>query len=145
MATNHRRIRKVLYSLKKKWGTPVTLTKESVAYDYVTGAPTLTPDDSVIVKRAIILPRKITPDFSYDLSFIAANKNFTYGGFYTVSDRKIIIDKSDVGSSFDFETDDVLFIQSKGYVIKSIEKYDEGGNVLAYLIVATELEANSGI
>ena len=145
MATNHQRIKKVLYALKRKWGTPITLTKEDVTYDYTTGAPTLTPDASVTVKRAIILPRKIINDFSYDLSFIAANKNFTYGAFYATSTRKIIIDKSDVGSTFDYTIDDVLFIQGKGYVIKSLEKYDEGGKVLAYFIVATELEANDGI
>jgi hypothetical protein len=61
----------------------------------MTGA--ITVDERVIkVRRAIILDNKMKREFSYDLSFIAANKNFTYGGFYDTSSRTIIVDGADL-------------------------------------------------
>jgi hypothetical protein len=34
----------------------------------------------------------------YDLTYIAANKNFTYGGIFDTGKRRLILDSKDIGS-----------------------------------------------
>lgn len=65
------------------------ITLNSVATDLITGE--VTPDETrVKIKKAVLMPETLARRFSYDLSYIAANKNFVYGGFYDRGDGALI-------------------------------------------------------
>jgi hypothetical protein len=53
--------------------------------------------------------------FEYDLGYLAANKNFTYGGFYEPGDRFAIIDLS---------RNPDLSIDMKDYIVYDEDRYD---------------------
>jgi len=97
---NVRQIRRVIYSLKKTLGFPVSiLVLASIDQDLQTGE--IDHSDRVInIRRAVIATAKEVRDFAYDLSFIAANKNFTYGGFFDISQRIMILDGKDLPSDY---------------------------------------------
>lgn len=50
------------------------------------------------IRKALILTEEITEKFTYDLSYIAANKNFIEGGFYSQGKRTIAILKSSLST-----------------------------------------------
>ncbi len=86
----------VLYSLKRKYGTPARIRRlKTVANDIETGVQDKVYD-IIDIKRAILMPEEMIRKFLYDLSFIAANKNFTYGGFFDNVSRIILIDGKDL-------------------------------------------------
>ncbi|MEK0345835.1 MAG: hypothetical protein QQN65_03250 [Nitrosopumilus sp.] len=65
------------------------ITLNNIATDLVTGD--VTPDETKVkIKKAVLMPETLARKFSYDLSYIAANKNFVYGGFYDRGDGALI-------------------------------------------------------
>ena len=130
MANVLREISAILYRLKREFGLPARLRVVAETYNLETGEVNPTNVDYSI-RRAIILPRQSIRDFVYDLSFIAANKNFTYGGLFDVDRRIIIIDAKDLPSGvrptqnmiivFDTEQYDILDVQraemDRGYLL----------------------------
>lgn len=154
--TAHREIRKIIYALKREWGTPVDIRRETVSTNIDTGVTTVTPVLQCSIRRGIILPRAIQTDFVYDLSFIAANKNFTYGGHFEVNNQDLLLDARDardaIGAPFEIHQDDFVYIAERRYTIQSIAKYDKNGivsvdppTVLAYVIRMKDLEAQPNV
>lgn len=139
--TNHREIQRIIYNLKRQWGTPMTLKREIARLNPDTGVETPTVTATVTLNRGILLPRKMITDFSYDLSYIAANKNFTYGGFYGKTTRLILIDSRDLGF-YVIAKGDYIIINSKRYVINDLDEYDHGANIIAYMLGVTHVEAD---
>jgi hypothetical protein len=90
------------------------------------------------------LPRKLRTDFAYDLSFIAANKNFTYGGFFGKTSRLVLIDALDLGA-YVIAKQDYITINSKRYVIDDLDEYEEGEDVIAYMLMITHVEADPDV
>lgn len=91
-------LRSTIYKLKRRFGTNAIFKRisDKEDTDYTTG---VIPDhyvDEKKVRNVILLPFALTRNFSYDLSYIAANKNFTYGGFYDTDTSTIICDKRDL-------------------------------------------------
>jgi hypothetical protein len=68
----------------------------------------------------------MTRDFEYDLSFIAANKNFTYGGFFDPSVRDVIIDSKDIPSGFEITGDMYVIFDDRRYEIKETREAENG-------------------
>jgi hypothetical protein len=154
--TAHREIKKIIYSLKREWGTPVDIRRETVTLNVDTGNNVITPVLSCSIRRGIILPRAIQTDFVYDLSFIAANKNFTYGGNFEVDNQDLLLDgrdlRDDTNAKFEMHQDDFVYIGTRRYTIQKIRKYDKNGvvsvdppNVLAYIVTIKDLEANPDV
>jgi hypothetical protein len=139
--TRHREIKKIIYKLKRQWGTPARIYRESVAVDVDTGVETPTTAAVKTINRAILLPRKIRTEFSYDLSYIAANKNFTYGGFYATTDRLVLIDAVDLGD-YVIAKQDYIDINNKRHVIADLDDYDEGPDVIAYMLKVSSVKAD---
>ena len=84
-------IRKLLYTLKRGYGFPITLHKiESEVHNYQTGRKT-----PVIVTqkidKAIILPAHLQRQFESE----GQPTNFKYGALYDASMRQVIIDAND--------------------------------------------------
>lgn len=150
--TAHREIRMIIYSLKREWGTPVLIRREKVTLDVDTGDQTITVEQSCNIRRAVILPRAVQTDFVYDLSFIAANKNFTYGGNFEVTNQNLLVDardvRNEVGEFFEIHEDDAVYIGKRRYIIQKVAKYDKNGQVsldpptvIAYAFILKDIEA----
>lgn len=128
-------IKRVIYNLKRRFGESLSVVRPgSRTPNLSTGVITSGEDTSISVGKAIILPGKAERKFSYDLSFIAANKNFTYGGFYDVDQREIIIDAKDLGAFVPKISDHILW-RTKKHEVKQVSEF---GNDAAYLIVVVE-------
>ena len=116
-------IRKALYSLKRQYGFEITLHKKlSEVLNFEDGTTTHIVQTQKI-RRAIILPDAQQRKFEYDLAFIAAAKNFTYGGFYDTSLRRIIIDRQDVGD-FKIELGDYFIWDEGRWEIAKVGEYE---------------------
>jgi hypothetical protein len=133
--SNLRQIKNILYQLKKDWGIAMDLRNQTSVVDRKTGM-TQKSYVSLSVRRGILLPVKLTPSFVYDLSFIAANKNFTYGGLFGAGSRVVIVDGSDVPSTFTVKEDTQLIIAKAVYSVKNVETLV---NKLGYLLTVTTL------
>ena len=130
MANVLREISAILYRLKREFGLPAKLRVVNDTNNIETGVITPANTDYSI-RRAILAPRRSVRDFVYDLAFIAANKNFTYGGFFDADRRTVIIDSKDLPSGvrptqdmiiiFDTEQYDILGVQraelDRGYIL----------------------------
>jgi hypothetical protein len=133
---NLRQVKNVLYQLKKDYPSSIRLRNivESNV-DRKTGKVFKTYH-TISVMRAILLPTHLKPSFVYDLSFIAANKNFTYGGFFGADTRVVIIDGADVPKEFEIKESTQVLIDTVVYLVKSAEAIVNG---LGYLITMTTL------
>jgi len=125
MLNKLRFIKTNLYILRKDWGQPIIIQH----FDTVTVAPDTGVQDvnyiNYKISRAIVLPTKEAKKFAYDLSFIAANKNFTYGGIFEQNDVWIIILKRDLPEA-DITCDDQVVIGTQRYSIGSVDRNQYG-------------------
>ena len=89
-------IRDTLYDLKRRYGEVVDFVRiVSSTVDRETGDKTVVKA-GLRVNRCIVLNSYELRKFVYDLSFIATNKNFTYGGFFDQTQRDFIVDAVDI-------------------------------------------------
>ena len=131
-----RQMRKILYRLKRQFGAEIIVYKVADATTNLQTGALTRQYLTTTVKRAIVMPAKTLRDFVYDLSFIAANKNFTYGAFFDLSYRAIIIDQKDLSSSsFVFNQNDYIVMFGVKYGMRKIERLTDGYGWL--LIVTT--------
>lgn len=137
MRTNNYIPRKVVYKLKQQYGRPAGLySYQDVTTNYDTGATTKTYTIHEI-RRVVILNSIVKRDFVYDLSYIAANKNFTYGGFFDTGERQVLIDKKDL-ANITIEEKDHLLIDDERYEVKIKQDYGE-----AYLLLVKYIDSDS--
>lgn len=116
-----RQIKILLYRLKRDFGQLVNIiTVRSMTQNIQTGV-IVANERTIKVKRAIIVDEKISRDFVYDLSFIASNKNFTYGGLFDTSTRNIIIDGIDLPRDYVPTLNDRCVHNGERYQFKKIE------------------------
>ena len=126
-----RQIKGIIYRLKREYGLPIIVYHRlSTDTDLKTGVITET-FQTLCIRRAAVLPNRRIRDFAYDLSYIAANKNFTYGGFFDPEDRTIILDKDDL-KNLELTKDDFIIFQEKQYEVKEMREaeLDQGMIVL---------------
>jgi hypothetical protein len=131
-----RQIKKVIYRLKRQYGVEVIIkTPTSRSTDYDTGVMTSTYTEYTI-KRAVLLPTEILRKFVYDLSFIAANKNFTYGGMFDLSTKVMLIDEKDLADGYTPTIKDSAIIRNRKYNFSKIIPTEE---LYSYMIVMKEI------
>jgi len=120
---NYRQLRVLLYRLKRIWGQPVTVRRPNAnTHNVQTGVITRAYDEYE-VKRAIVMPVTEARKFKYGLTFIAANKNFSYGAYYDQQSRFIIIEKLDL--AIVPNADDNIQFRSKTYQIVEVIEYED--------------------
>jgi hypothetical protein len=114
----------LLYMLRRKWGTPAALHKVSV------GTPDFVSGDKSVSRVAYDIPLFVTSTvqttrkFEYDIGYLAANKNFTYGGFYEQGDRLGFIAAEDVPGVDDVSQSDYMVIGGHRYNMHRIISLD---------------------
>lgn len=134
--TLNRMIQQTLYSLKRQYGGTLSVYRLNDAEtDVRTGRKTI-DKDVFVVRRAIVLPVKISREVIRSISQISANKAFVYGGSFDSGLRKFIIDARDLPEGFVFTNDDWLVYNGRRYEIKAIWEFEFGA---AWVIVGKEL------
>jgi len=134
--TLNRMIRQTLYSLKRQYGGTVSVYRLSDAQtDVRTGRKTI-DKDVFVVRRAVILPVKVSREVIQSISQISANKAFVYGGSFDSGLRKFIIDARDLPEGFELTSDDWLVYNGRRYEIKAIWEFEFGA---AWIVVGKEL------
>ena len=91
-----RQTRNLISKMKRNFGSGVVFRRYTINEQNVTTGKIDKVSVDTNIRRAIVLPIREIRKFIYDISYLAANKNFTYGGFFDVNDRVIIIDKKDL-------------------------------------------------
>jgi len=95
-----RQIKQIVYRLKRNYGVNIVYTRITSSTPNVETGKIVNVLQEITIRRAIIGPARDLRDFAYDLAFIAANKNFTYGGFFDAGTRIMIVDSKDLPSGF---------------------------------------------
>lgn len=132
MSASFRQLRRVIYALKRKWGQALTLCRSTnISVDTETGKATSTLT-KLEVRRAIILPVTSLRTFAYDLSFIAANKNFTWGGLFDTKTRIALISRRDA-PSFTFDQDMWVMFKGKRMEVKNVTEFEDE-EIVAFLL-----------
>jgi hypothetical protein len=115
--------RKILYGLKRLFGVAITIAPKSTpSVNYQTGVQTLSSETSTTIRKAILGPAEWVETFAYDLTYIAAQRNFTYGGFFDQREMTIIIDLRDLSDYGDVEDDDVVTYDGDTYRVSDRRK-----------------------
>ena len=133
---NYRQIKNILYQLKRDFPSSLRLRNLIDASSNKKTGVITRHYSTLEIRRGILLPTMMTPSFIYDLSFIAANKNFTYGGLFGSRTRLIIIDGKDVPSSFTIKEDTQVLLDDQVFLTKKVEKLVNG---LGYLLTVSSL------
>lgn len=112
-------LRDTLYRLKLDYGFPVTLIKTiHEETNSETGLRSV-QREIVNIRKAIDLPAETARKFWYDMAFIKANTNFTYGAEVDVLSKQIVIDSRDLQGRKITERDFIIYDHTR-YSIKKI-------------------------
>lgn len=91
---------------------------------------------SITIPKALVLPTKLMRSFKYDLAFVAANKNFTDGGFYDKGDVTACISFKDMQGIIP-ELDDFVVYLGRKWELKNIAEWAEAQ---AYELTVNEIK-----
>lgn len=131
-----RLVRRCISQMKKEYGSPITVYKlGDTTTDLETGVKTVSRT-STYIKRAVVLPNRLSRDAIRSISLISANKQVVEGGYYDVGTRTFIIDRRDA-SGVTLAEDDWIVYDGKRYDIKTIEEFEQQ---TAWMVVAREIE-----
>ena len=108
-------IRRLLYAFKRQWGA---------TFDYIQILDSTVDDRTGLrqIKRkavsvpGIMLPTNQLRKFIQDIGYLAANKNFTYGGLNDYNTLNILIDIDDMPRDFKPELN--------GYITRDHKRYE---------------------
>jgi hypothetical protein len=143
-----RQITQIIYRLKRNYGGRVVIVQVGVTTNDLKTGVASQETKMIEVRRAAILPAKQQRDFDYDLSFIAANKNFTYGGFFDKIDVVIIVDNHDLKDQTNTpaklsNNDRVLYLGHEYEIVSIDETQDFKSQLIA--LKRTESAANADL
>ena len=117
-------IDRVLYSQVNRKGVRVTFNRTTKG---TLDATALENGEVTTTREAWELPAILLPDsldrrFVYDLSYIATNKNFTYGALFDTATRKILVRQADL--EFEPQIDDAMLFDEERWNIKQVIKFE---------------------
>ena len=116
-----------LYGLRRNFGVPISLWRVINTVTALEAGSEVFTYGIYYIPRAIVLPGMQQRDFAYDLSYIAAAKNFTYGGFFDQNTRYVILNDEDrMGDSQTIipVPSDTLLINDQVYSIRRVEHFE---------------------
>lgn len=125
---------KILYRLCRRFRCDATLysvTESSKEPNLETGAVPADVRTTIKLRNFVTFDEAARRRFEYDLSYIAANKNFTYGGVFETGDRIGLISHKDTSQSFDLTDSHYLVFQGIKYRVFKHIALDYG---LGYLL-----------
>lgn len=127
-------VQRMLYSLTKRYPKSINICwTDSDSLDLETGALTQSRY-SVQIPKCLVLPVTRERDFVYALTFIASNKNFTYGGFFDTVERWFYFNKNDI----EITPEHWIVFENYRYEVVKAEKYEGGWRVLGKQVTSAE-------
>ena len=124
-----REIEKAIYSLERQEGQPISYVSQgSYTFNVSTGEKTYDSPTTHLIQRVVTLQVTEDSNFEYRLSYIAANKNFTYGGLFEVGDRIFLLRKQ----AFPISRKDYIIFDGARYVFVKITKLDYDAGFILY-------------
>jgi hypothetical protein len=136
---NLREIRIILYRLKRSYGLPAVIKRVLTSTQDVKTGQIVRTFQTIPIKRVIVLPTRDLRNFIYDLTFVAANKNFTYGGLFDEKTRTMIIDIKDAPKGFVLTMNDHLVFETRRHEIKA---FDLAEHNQGWLLQCIELDSS---
>lgn len=121
----YREVRRGLRKLKREFPSVITLYHLLDQSKNVTNGTVTKSWQRIVIRRAIVLPAREIREFAYDLAFIAANKNFTYGGFYDTALRRFIIDWDDLPGGLMISKNDRIIYEQRRWDVKELSNSAE--------------------
>ena len=110
-----------IYALKRRYGQRVIiLHRISADVDLSSGLIQDTKTE-VPIQRAIVLNHALKPKFIYDIGYLAANKNFTYGGEHNQITMTVIIDKRDIPATVTLASTGEIKVNDKVYQFENCD------------------------
>ena len=123
--------------MKRSYGSPIDYYQLSGhTMDPESGAKTAT-FTTFRIRKAVVLKAREFRSFVYDLAYISANKDFTAGGYFDPKDRRVILDRRDVPSSFEPSIDDYIIFKNSKYVIGEVSEFEDNS---AFMFLARKLK-----
>ena len=87
--------------------------------------------------KALVHPSKADHAFAYDLSYLAANKNFVYGGLFERGKIDLIVRTANL-TNFDVNLSTFIMIDGEAYVIGKITNDMAGDYIMVLTVQRTE-------
>jgi hypothetical protein len=75
------------------------------------------------INKVLILPTNLVRDFEYDIAFLAANKNFTFGGFFDKDQVVVAVKHTDLDGHVPVELEDHMVYLNKKWQVKKVQEY----------------------
>jgi len=142
MSRSNSFISKVIYQLKRQYGQSIDLyVQVSAVADPSTGRNTEV-ETVWSIRKAAVLPSDVVRQFAYDLSFIAANKNFTYGGVFTEASKALLVDNRDLPIGYKCNLVDRFVINHRRYQIEHFAEYEEKRSTVFFVKELANQEVN---
>lgn len=136
-----RAVRRILYTFRRIHGVPADLYKVTITDpNYETGR-------LGVSRTKVSLPQVITGSvelmkkFEYDLGYVKANSNFTYGATFEVGDRIAIIDGIYL-QGYEIQQKDYVVYDTKRYDMVKIHKMDGEVGYILHLRVTKGQKTN---
>lgn len=136
-----RAVKRILYAFRRIHGVPADLYKVTVGTpDYETG-------NLGVSRTKVSLPQVITGSvdlmkkFEYDLGYVKANSNFTYGATFETGDRVAIIDGCYL-NGYSIQQKDYIVYDTTRYDMVKIHKMDGGVGHILHLRVTKGQKTN---
>lgn len=131
-------IDRTIKSLTRQFGRTVVYKNETVrSRNTQTGA--FSREFEVASAKSLIMPANSQRDVIYDLSFIAANKNFTYGGAFDKELKEVTVRKALLPQGFEITLRTLIYINNRAHMIRSVEE-DMSAGEFFYRIIAKRTE-----
>lgn len=122
--------------MKLDYGKKATLIKVlSEQTNSLTGQRSV-QRDVVQIKKVVYLPEDVAKKYWYDMAFLKANTNFTYGGEADVKTRQIIVEKKDLKNR-KLTLEDFFILESERFHISKIYDLEHDLGYLVQLKAAT--------
>lgn len=124
-SNNLRQSRNTIYKLKQNYGKVAYLRKPTTSTSDVTTGKMTRAYDVHRINKAVILPIDTLKTFIYDLTYVAANKNFTYGAYFDKSSSFVIIDPIDLPLGLEIaESIDQIIVGTVKYEVAKSERFE---------------------
>jgi hypothetical protein len=144
MAPNIQFMLRALYELKRDYGVPAVLIQVlQEETDSAKGVRSVLRD---VVKINKVVPFSETSikKFWYDIGYLRANSNFTYGGEVQIQTRQIVLQKKDIGKRT-ITTSDFFILEGIRYQVEKVYDLDFQIGYLISLKTAEGMPAASVI
>lgn len=108
--------------MKRNYGFPIDLYKILKSdIDTTTGAKSIQKQRCHVRKAVILNAALLRRNFQYDMSYVAANHKFSYGGYFDTETLAVIVECNDFPRGIEFNEDDFAIYDRKRYTFDKVD------------------------